>query len=203
MLQLPSARNVFEPSGVADPAWREIGALRVEAIPTPQSGQSSRYLQKTYEDRNWGAIEAVALSGWQTRKKLTILAEWEAEAPTSNFNGPDSFLDRLAILFPKTEDTPLGNMGSEDAPATIWTWRTDNRLEKLTAKGPGSIAAITNAGLRADAAHIYGKWRVQITGVRPEGPRQFSVALWKGSAKERAGLKSFVPDWIDLTDFAR
>ena len=143
------------------------------------------------------------LSGWQTRKKLTILAQWRAADPTSTFNGPDSFLDRIAILFPATEDTPLGNMGSEDDPATIWTWRTDNRLERLVAKGPGSIAMVSNAGLRADAAHSNGKWKVQITGVRPSGPRQFSVALWKGAAKERAGLKSFIPDWIDLGSFAR
>lgn len=203
MLQLPGAGKVFEPSSVNDPVWFEVGALQVEAVPTPHSGQSSRYLQETRQDGNWGAIEYVALSGWQTRKKLTILAEWEADSPTENFNGPDSFLDRIAIMFPKSETTPLGNMGSDEDPATIWTWRTDGKLEKLVAKGPGSIASISNAGMRASGAHANGKWRVQITGVRPEGPRQISVALWKGAAKERAGLKSFVPDWIDLGGFAR
>lgn len=203
MLQLPGAGKVFEPSGVSDPAWRDVGALRAEAVPTPHSGQSSRYLQQTYEDKSWGAIDAVSLSGWQTRKKLTILAEWKTDAPTRDFNGPDSFLDRIAILFPGTEDTPLGNMGSKDDPATIWTWRTDAKLEQLIVKGPGSITSISNAGLRASGAHANGKWRVQITGMRPEGPRQFSVALWKGAAKERAGFKSFVPDWIDLGSFAR
>lgn len=203
MLQLPGTGKVFEPSGVNDPAWKGVATLQVEAVATPHSGQSSRYLQQTYQDGNWGAIGSVALSGWQTRKKLTILAEWEAEAPTDNFNGPDSFLDRIAILFPKTEATPLGNMGSADDPVTIWTWRTDNKLEKLIAKGPGSITPVSNAGLRADGAHANGKWRVQITGYRPDGPRQFSVALWKGAARERAGLKSFVPDWIDLGEFAR
>lgn len=203
MLQLPGAGKVFEPSGVNDPAWSEVGTLQAEAVPTPHSGQSSRYLQETRQDGNWGAIGAVALSGWQTRRKLSILAEWEAEAPTDNFNGPDSFLDRIAIMFPKTEATPLGNMGSEEDPATIWTWRTDKKLEKLIARGPGSISSLSNAGLRADGAWAKGKWRVQITGNRPEGPRQFSVALWKGAARERAGLKSFVPDWIDLSGFAR
>lgn len=203
MLQLPGKGGVFEPGGVKDRAWNEIEALLVEAVPTPHASQSSRYLQETYEDKSWGAITSVSLSGWQTRKKLIILAEWEAEAPTGDFNGPASFLDRIAILFPKTEDTPLGNMGSVEDPATIWTWRTDGKVEKLVARGPGSIEAISNAGLRANGGHSNGKWRVQITGVRPEGPRQFSVALWKGSAGERAGLKSFVPDWIDLGAYAR
>lgn len=203
MLQLPGAGKVFEPSGVSDPVWREIGALQAEAVPTPHSGQSSRYLQETYEGNNWGAISAVALSGWQTRKRLTILAEWAADAPTAEFRGPDSFLDRIAIMFPGTPDTPLGNMGSPDDPATIWTWRTDGKLEQLVATGPGSITSVSNAGMRADGAHANGKWRVQITGLRPDGPRQFSVALWKGAVGERAGLKSFVPDWIDLGGFAR
>lgn len=203
MLQLPGTGKVFEPGGVNDPAWREVGVLKAEAVPTPHAGQSSRYLQETYEDGSWGAIRAVALSGWQTRKKLTVLAEWAADAPTNGFNAPDAFLDRVAILFPASEDTPLGNMGSEDDPAIIWTWRTDGKLEKLVAKGPGSVASVSNAGMRADGAHKNGKWRVQITGIRPEGPRQFSVALWKGAAGERAGLKSYVPEWIDLGEFAR
>lgn len=203
MLQLPGTAKVFEPAGVNDPAWNDVDRLTAEAVPTPHSGQSSQYLQKTYGDEDWGAADAVTLSGWQTRKKLTILAQWQTSDPTGTFDGPDSFLDRIAILFPGTEDTPLGNMGSEDDPATIWTWSTDNKLERLVAKGPGSIASISNAGLRANAAHSEGKWKVQITGVRPSGPRQFSVALWKGAAKERAGLKSYIPDWIDLGSFAR
>ncbi len=203
MLQLPGVAKVFEPSGILDPAWGKIDALNTDAVPTPLAAQPSEYLLETYGDRSWGAIGSVTLRGWQTRHNLAILAEWEAQAPTAEFNGPDSFLDRIAFFFPSSEDTPLGTMGSEEHPAIIWSWRSDKKLERLVAKGPGTITSVDNAGLYAEGMNIDGRWRVQISGTKPDGPMLFSVALWKGAAADRGGLKSFVPDWIAIPPYSR
>ena len=80
----------------------------------------------------------------------------------TRFNGPYALMDRCAILFPTDNDTPVGTMGSPDHPALIWTWRADGKVECLSAKGPGTIAALSSAGLRAHAAWLDGSWRVSM-----------------------------------------
>jgi len=200
MPQLATLTNVFEPSGSNDSLWANATELVVSTVATPQALQSAEYIQKTYGNRSWGATDKITLRAWQTRRNLSVLAEWEAKDPTEEFSGPDSFLDRIALLFPSDEMTPLGLMGSKESPATIWTWRSDDKLERLTAKGPGSIVAESNVGLRADASWSKGNWRVQISGPNDfaNKPKKFSVAVWSGSSAERAGLKAFYPGWVTV-----
>lgn len=198
MTTLASFKSLFEPASVEDPAWQRARRVSLQTMATPAGMQTSEYLQKTYRDGEWGKPRDIGIRTWQTRHNLTVMLDWKAPSPQARFVGPDTFLDRCAILFPSDEKTPFATMGMPDSPALIWSWRADGRVEMLQAKGPGTITALTPAGLRAHAAWLDGSWRVAISGPQPTGPRRFTVATWDGSASERAGLKAFAAQWLNL-----
>ncbi len=198
MVQAKSIASVFEPAGVDDPQWQTAHRVTLKALATPAGLQSSEYLRKAYHDGQWGQEREVGIRTWQTRHNLTVLLEWAAPSPKDRFDAPDAFLDRAALLFPSDEKTPLALMGSKESPALIWTWRADGKVEQLHASGPGTIAPLQLAGIKAHAAWLDGHWRVSIAGPQPSGPRRFAVAIWDGSAKERGGMKAFTPEWIEL-----
>lgn len=198
MVQVKSIASVFEPSGEQDPLWSGAKRIALRTTATPAGMQTSEYLQKAYRDGDWGAARDIGVRTWQTRHNLTVLLDWKAPKPVARFSGPDAFLDRCAVLFPTDAETPFITMGAPDHPALIWSWRADGKVESLHAAGPGTIRALNASGLRAHAAWLDGSWRVAISGPQPSGPRRFTVATWDGSARERAGLKAFAAEWIDL-----
>jgi hypothetical protein len=67
----------------------------------------------------------------------------------------------------------------------------------LHAEGPGSIRPLTAAKVRGHGEWRDGHWRVVLNGPRPAGDR-FSLAVWSGRNRERAGLKAFAPEWIKM-----
>lgn len=198
MAQAKSVTSVYEPDGSRDPLWQSARRIALRTLATPHGMQTSEYLQKAYRDGDWGKGREILVSTWQTRHNLTVLLQWKAASPQTRFTAPDHFLDRCAVLFPSDENTAFVTMGSVESPARIWTWRADGKVEQLQAKGPGTIAALSPDGLKATAQWLDGSWRVTISGPQPSGPRRFTVATWDGSAKERAGLKAFAPEWIEL-----
>lgn len=198
MAQVKSITSTFEPANIDDPLWKSAGRITLRALATPAGLQNSEYLLKAYRDGDWGKARDVGIRTWQTRHNLTVMLDWKAPSPQDRFSGPDVFLDRAAVLFPTDEQTPFGLMGSPDSPATIWSWRADGKVEQLQARGPGTITPLSSAGIKAHAAWMDGSWRVCLSGPQPSGPRRFAVAVWDGSAKERAGMKAFTQEWIEL-----
>lgn len=198
MVQASSIRSVFEPADHADPLWQKARRVNLRALATPAGMQTSEYLQKAYRDGQWGKARDIGIRTWQTRHNLSVMLDWKAPSPVTRFTGPDAFLDRCAILFPSDENTPFATMGLPDSPALIWSWRADGKVENLVARAPGTIEAVAPAGIKAHAAWLDGSWRVVLSGPQPSGPRRFTVATWDGSAGERAGLKAFAAEWIEL-----
>lgn len=198
MTKTQSITSLFEPASIDDPLWQRARRVTLRALATPAGMQTSEYLQKAYRDGEWGKAREIGVRTWQTRHNLTVLLDWAAPSPHTRFDGPDAFLDRCAVLFPSDADTPLATMGAPGSPALIWSWRADGRVEQLQARGPGTITALSPAGLRAHAAWLDGRWRVALSGAQPSGPRRFSVATWDGSARERGGLKAFANEWLEL-----
>jgi DMSO reductase family type II enzyme heme b subunit len=195
-----SVVSVFDPSGVQDALWKSAPVLTVKTYPTPAALQPSEYLRKAHTDGQsaWGAVTEVRLQTWQTRQHLSLLIDWPATSPVTRLQGPDHFLDRVAVLFPTDDQTPLALMGSPQSPAQIWSWRADGLVEKLTAQGPGTIQALASAGLKAQSHWNDGRWSVVLTGPQPSGPRQCGLAVWQGGTRERAGMKAFTPSWVLL-----
>ena len=84
-----------------------------------------------------------------------------------------------------------------------WLWRADKVTPlQVRAEGLGTMerrAAPT--GTQVTAEWALGRWRVVLT--LPEWPalsgqRRMALAIWRGAAQERAGLKSVSPDWIAI-----
>lgn len=198
MAKATSVTSVFEPASENDPLWQSAKRVSLRTMATPAGMQTSEYMQKAYKDGDWGKPREISVRTWQTRHNLSVLLEWKSPTPQRAFSGPDVFLDRCAVLFPTDENTPFMTMGAPDSPALIWTWRADGKVEVLEARGPGTITALSPAGLKAHAVWANGGWRVCLSGAQPSGPRRFTVATWDGGAKERGGMKAFAAEWIEL-----
>jgi hypothetical protein len=57
------------------------------------------------------------------------------------------------------------------------------------------------AGWRFDARHDGGEWQLELTmpgWTTLDGSRRVAVAIWRGAAQDRGGLKSVTPGWQEL-----
>lgn len=199
MLALNTHKALFEPANVNDPLWMNTTVTSVTTLPTPQGMQVSEYLLSTYHEGEWGRIGVVDVRGWQTRHTLALRLSFESSHNDRQFRGPNHFLDRVAVFFPSDENTLFMTMGSAQSPGTIWSWRADGNTEKLLAQGPGTITPLSNEGLRSESHHDGKRWHVLLCGPQIKSqPRKFAVAVWSGAHSERAGLKAFSHDWIQL-----
>lgn len=199
MATLSTHKSLFDPADSKDPLWNRAPSLSVTTLATPQGMQTSEYLLKTYQDGEWGKIREIRIRGWQSRHSLNLLLEFDSPQGDRQFRGPDHFLDRVAVFFPTDANTMFMTMGSAQSPGFIWSWRADGKMEKLEARGPGTLQRLSNEGLRGHSDYANQRWQVMISGPQITGtPRQFAVAAWSGAHKERAGLKAFSSDWIQL-----
>ncbi len=198
MATLISYQSRFEPSSPADSVWDRVPAMSVATVATPQGMQTAEYIRKTYRDGEWGNIHQVSVRSWQTRHSLNVLLEFESASDSRQFLGPDHFLDRAALFFPSDKNTLFMTMGSPESPGILWTWRADGKTEMLEARGAGTIKLLNSEALKAQADRIGSRWKVLLSGPQPLRERRFAVAVWSGAHKERAGLKAFSPQWIEL-----
>lgn len=199
MTALKTRRTLFDPAQLDDPQWSQAPQAQIKTFATPQGMQVSEYLLTTYRDGEWGRIATVGVRGWQTRHSLTLLLEFESSQQHRAFIGPDHFLDRVAVFFPTDQNTLFMTMGSPQSPGFIWSWRADGKTEKLLAQGPGTLTSLSNEGLRSQSHHDGKRWRIQLSGPQiVNTPRRFAIAAWSGANKERAGLKAFSQEWIEL-----
>ena len=105
-------------------------------------------------------------------------------------------------------------MGTEGAPVNIWHWRADRpkAARNNIAEGIGT-SRLTNAApvVSTQAAHLGGRWALVFRRVlasdtpaaaaaqfTPGASHRLAVALWSGANAERAGLKAFSPEWVEL-----
>lgn len=199
MAALSTRNTLFDPAHLDDPQWAQAPLTQVTTLATPQGMQVSEYLLSTYRDGEWGRIPSIDIRGWQTRHSLTLLLEFDSTHGHTAFMGPDHFLDRVAVFFPADENAHFMTMGSPQSPGFIWSWRADGKTESMLAKGPGTLTPVSNEGLKSQSKHNGKRWRVQLSGPQiVNTPRRFAVAVWSGANRERAGLKAFSKEWIEL-----
>ncbi len=170
--------------------WSRFTARKVALVATPVGLQNSKYILGKWVDGQWECA---------TR----------SDAPLDN----DQFADAAALLFPLSESAPL-IMGAEGAPVNIWHWRADRpkAARNNVAAGIGT-SRLTNTGpaITTRAVHQHGRWFLVLRralAVNPPAPEavQFepgrnhkvALAIWKGSNAERAGLKAYSPEWVEL-----
>jgi len=177
---------------------------RIELIAAPPGIQPGGYVPRAYADRTRPETPWVDVRVEPRRDGWEIFLSWPcAESTIETKHDVDVFPDAAAILAPAAPDAPLITMGSESAGVDGWLWRADREQGlRVSAHGLGSVERLdVPPGTAVTAAWVDGRW-----GVRFELPvwdslarqQAIGVAVWRGAASERGGLKAVSPNWIPI-----
>ena len=193
--------------------WGSSVSRKVALVAAPASLQITKYIQGKWSDGQFGQTSELGLQAAHNGRELAFRLEWECTPRSDAALDNDQFADAAALLFPLSESAPL-IMGAEGAPVNIWHWRADRpkAARNNVAAGIGT-SRLTNTGpaITTRAVHQHGRWFLVLRralAVNPPAPEavQFepgrnhkvALAIWKGSNAERAGLKAYSPEWVEL-----
>jgi DMSO reductase family type II enzyme heme b subunit len=192
--------------------WQSAEAVQINLQPTPVGMQPSEYVQSTIAQSEVGATKTLNVRALHDQTELFFRLEWEDLQQDLDVTDPGAFADGAAILFPFGADAPLITMGSLDQPVNQWHWRADlQKPYNVTTAGLGTTYRTPQSFIEAGAIWENGKWALVLARpfqtTDPDNHVPFKVgqtikaafAVWQGSQKERAGLKSYSPAWTEFT----
>lgn len=174
--------------------------------PTPLDAQPSAYVQKSWEDRAYGATKELGISAIAGPGGVALRIEWACPKPNYGITDNDIFADACGVILPADGVTAdLENMGSDAHPAITWYWRSGADAPFAgTVRGLGTVERAKEHKLTADAAWEKGRWAVVLShpigAGLPAGIKSLPVAfaVWNGANAERAGIAAYSPAWHTL-----
>ena len=194
------------------PLWGAATSERLALIGTPLGLQPTAAIRNAWADKRIGAIDAVDVAAVHDGECLAFRLSWNDPHEDCGIEDPTMFTDAVAILIPAVPNAPLVTMGAAGAPVNMWYWRADeiDRARHVVADGIGTTRAIGGGVVAGQGVWKDGRWTVNIcrplavdtsepvVQLRPGASIQFAVAVWEGSHGERAGIKAFSPQYVDL-----
>jgi len=176
------------PLDPADPAWGQAPALAVTLYPqsTVPGGPTGGPLP----------LEARRLAGdglWAVR-----LAWPDATEDRMDARATHRFADAVAVQFaPPGLPLPYVGMGEPERAVRLWFWRAGGPVERLSARGFGSLAREAGPAPEARAQRTATGWTVVLRGAA-EPAAAVAFAAWDGAGNGRAGKKR-LSAWQALT----
>ncbi len=188
--------------------WGEVAATEVALAPTPLERQPSAYIQASWRDRKRGDVPAIAVKAIHTRDSIAVQLAWHQATPNRSISDYNVYADACAVLFPENgTGATLETMGSSDAAVVGWYWRagTPDPFE-IRAQGIGTVERSKEHAVQGAARWVSDSWQVVLArNLDLPGPRLRDVAdipvafaVWHGGVGERAGLKSYSPEFHRL-----
>lgn len=188
--------------------WGKASELAVRLVPTPLEDQPSGYVQVAWARRHRGDVREVRVRALVGKDAVAVRLEWSAVSPQRRIDDWNVYADGCAVLFPADgRSAEISTMGSARKPVEGWFWRAGTELPfQVRAKGLGTVERAVEHGVRARAQWDDGRWQVVLgrplgadgVGLAAGGSVPVGFAVWCGAAKERAGLKSYSPQWCEL-----
>ncbi|MBK6657503.1 MAG: hypothetical protein IPG43_04795 [Proteobacteria bacterium] len=184
--------------------WQSQPSTAVRMMPTPLGLQPTAYIRNAWRDQSWGRVEVISVASVHDGTTWALRAEWSGvSAPHSDF--PDAF----AIALPVRGNPALPLMGAMDAPMHVLRWQSrEPTLTSQLTTGIGQSATGPQLACSAHALNAGGRWQLVITralgadgDIAPLAPGQttrIGFAIWRGDNEERAGIKAYSIDWIEL-----
>lgn len=202
-------------AGLLDPAgnaWNGVGTQPLDLMGTPLGLQPTAAIRTSWSDRRIGAIGRVDVAVAHNGATLAFRLEWNDPSEDRQTGDTTAFADAAAVMHPGSPEAPLMTMGKPGAPVNAWYWRADEdgSGRHIVAEGFGTTRTLDTTLVRTRSTWSGGRWRVVIArslrapeeaGAAQLAPGQetrFGIAVWQGSAGERAGIKAFSGDWIPL-----
>lgn len=200
---------LFDPEA---PGWDGIAGETVGLMPAPAAMQPSRYIATKWRDLSYGKVAAVDVKGAHDGAAIAFRLRWhDPSKDTARFENTD-FQDAAAMLFPLTPDAPLF-MGAPGHMVNLWYWNAfdPDRARNDVAIGIGSSRVVEGDTITARAVHDGEYWTVvlrralrvdahveKLIQIEPGQRLNTALAVWEGSNQERAGIKAFSPQWLEL-----
>jgi DMSO reductase family type II enzyme heme b subunit len=207
------ARIVKDVEALLDPdaaGWRAAAVERLALQGTPVDLQPTAAIRATWSQRRIGAVERVALAAAHDGRRLAFRLEWDDRSEDRGGDA-DAFPDGAAVLLPSAPNAPVFTMGAPGMAVNAWYWRADAEHGRhVVAEGIGTSRTLDHQLVAARAVWKEGRWRVvlaralrvdtsdPVAQLRPGDVTGLAVAVWDGSARERAGIKSYSGHWREL-----
>ncbi|MCP4039306.1 MAG: hypothetical protein GY733_20365 [bacterium] len=178
---------------------------KVELLAAPIGGQPGGYVSKAYAGRDTSVstpsleLEVARPPGvWRLRLR------WPCPEPVWDVSSdPALFPDAAAVFAPQHEQSPWVTMGAAGMGVDGVLWRADrDRLYAVSAEGLGSMKrSEAPQSWQSSAKHAQGHWQLDLTlpgWATLDGSSRVAAAIWRGSARDRGGLKSVTPGWLEV-----
>ena len=197
-----------DPDGAA---WAAIPREVLDLVATPPNAQPNRHIKNSLAGKQWGACKSVQLQALHDGHRVYFRLEW-TDATCNERHDEDLFPDAAALLFPMNGEAPLETMGSAEHPVNAWFWRPDIEAEpeNIVAGGIGTVQRKAPDELESKSAREGAAWKVVFArpltngqaqsgvALKPGQRTSIAVAVWDGSAGERAGIKAFSRTWREI-----
>jgi len=178
---------------------------KIELMAAPVSMQPGGYVAKAYAGRDKGPMTPeLVLEVARPPGSWRIRLRWPCPEPVTDVSGdPALFPDAAAIFAPQQEESAWVTMGAPGLGVDGVLWRADSEeLRSIGAEGLGSMKRDdAPTGWRFATKHEQGDWQLELTlpgWSTLDASGRIAIAIWRGSAQDRGGLKSVTPSWIDV-----
>ena len=200
----------LDPEG---PLWGGAQAETVKLMGTPVGLQPTDAIRVTWIGKKIGAVESAQVAAVHDGQTLAFRLEWSDATEDRAVGETDTFQDAAGVLLPSVPGAVSMTMGMPGMAVNAWHWRADEdgRGRHLVAEGLGTTREVDAELVRGRGVWRDGRWQVVLTRalkvqtaepvaqLEPGQKTGFGVAIWEGSNLERAGIKAFSGDWIELS----
>jgi DMSO reductase family type II enzyme heme b subunit len=183
------------------PVWSRIPHDVVELSPTPIGLQPTEYIRVKWDQIPYGATPNVAVAAVHDGQSMAVRMKWQCPEKHPK--------DAAAMTMIASGEPILATMGGEDAEIHILHWMASKpELRSVVATGIGSSRL--GGALKTSVAATWenGEWTVvlvrqlgsgaEIAPLSAGAKQSVGFAVWRGANNERAGLKAFSEDWMEL-----
>jgi len=188
--------------------WATATRQDVALIATPLAMQPTGYIIKSWTDKPYGRVTTLGVEAMHDGATFAVRLSWEV--PPAGPRG-DDFPPAIAIALPVKGPSPLVLMGTPEDPLHILRWQGGRHagVRSIVARGIGTSDHGQHVNEKGAVKQDGNRFTVVITralgagaGAAPLKPgvaTKIGFAAWDGGNEERAGIKSFSTDWVELT----
>lgn len=181
-----------------------ISKKTIELFAAPTGMQPGGYVPKAYVDRSRPSTPSATLEAERSTRGWRFRVTWACPQPVRDTAGEsDVFPDAAAIVVPAVADAPWVTMGAPGQAIGGYLWRADReQMLRVHAEGLGTVERLEASAIkRVSSEWKNAEWSLafEVAGWKElDETRQLALAIWRGSERERAGLKSISPGWIEV-----
>jgi len=172
-------------------------------IAAPIGLQPGGYIKVAYEGRDKApTTPSASMDLKRSGKGYRIGLQWQCPNPVETTgSNTDIWVDACAVLAPAAAGANWITMGSEAQPVEGVLWRADREeLHAILAEGLGSVhRQPAPEGWKATSSWDNGVWSITFeldAWSALTAHKQIALAVWRGDAQDRGGLKSVSEGWI-------